>query len=124
MCLQCGIQIFFRGQEGIKKLYRLIRSENVEPAHLEDDNDSFAVFNRLQHLKQQKAWLEEKQTGFSFDRDRQRVIEIVDVEIARLRSKLEEERRQLTGQCTYTSVVGSAVLKQKVGPIGVRVRRS
>jgi len=32
MCLECGIQIFFRGQSGIQRLYELIRAEEAVAA--------------------------------------------------------------------------------------------
>ncbi len=54
MCLECGIQIFFRGQ-----------------------------------ARQRKAF-EDEQRIFNFDLDRQKVIDALDNEIARVRQTLEE----------------------------------
>ena len=90
MCLECGIQIFFRGQEGIKRLHKMIQSEEAVAAEFSGPARAISLYNRLQGLKRQKAALREKR-GF-FDRDRDKVIEALDAEIERVRSKLEKEK--------------------------------
>src|SRR2546421_9597487 len=83
MCLECGIQIFFRGQEGIKRLHKMIQSEEAVAAEFNGPARAISLYNRLQGLKRQKAALMEKR-GF-FDRDRDKVIEALDAEIERVR---------------------------------------
>ena len=91
MCLECGIQIFFRGQEGIKRLYKMIKSEEAVAAEFNGPARAISVYNRLQGLKRQKKALEKKQRFFSWDRDRDKVIEALDADIERVRSELEKE---------------------------------
>jgi hypothetical protein len=91
MCLDCGIQIFFRGQEGIKRLYQMIRSEEAVAAEFNGPARAVSLFNRLQGLKRQRESFEDKQGIIFRDSDRDRVIEAVDAEIERLRAELERE---------------------------------
>jgi hypothetical protein len=90
MCLDCGIQIFFRGQTGIRRLYEMIRSEEAVAAEFDYPARAISIYNHLQHLKRQKKAFEEEQGIFTFDLDRQRVIDALDDEIARVREVLEE----------------------------------
>jgi hypothetical protein len=89
MCLECGLQIFFRGQVGIQRLHQMIRSEEAVAAEFNGPARALSLFNHLQHLKRQRKGLEDQQGLFSFDRDRQRVIEALDGEIERVRTELE-----------------------------------
>lgn len=90
-CLDCGIQIFFRGQTGIKRLWDMIWSEEAVAAEFNGPARAIYLFNRLQALKRQRERLEDKQ-GFIFrDSDRDRVIEALDAEIERIRKELEKE---------------------------------
>ena len=90
MCLDCGIQIFFRGQAGIRRLHEMIRSEEAVAAEFDYPARAISIFNHLQHLKRQKKAFEEEQGIFNFDSDRQKVIDALDNEIARIREALEE----------------------------------
>ncbi len=91
MCLECGIQIFFRGQEGIKRLWTMIRSEQAVAAEFDGPARAISLYNRLQGLKRQKKSLEDKQGMVFRDPDRDRVIEALDAEIERVQSELEKE---------------------------------
>ena len=89
MCLDCGIQIFFRGQEGIRRLRRMIRSEEAVAAEFNGPARAISLFNRLQGLKRQRL---DDQQGLVFrDPDRDRVIESLDAEIEHVREELEKE---------------------------------
>lgn len=90
MCLDCGIQIFFRGQAGIKRLYERIRSEAAVAAEFDYPARAISIYNHLQHLKRQKKAFEGEQGIFTFDSDRQKVIDALDEEIARVREALDE----------------------------------
>ena len=91
MCLECGLQIFFRGQEGIKRLCRMIRSEEAVAAEFNGPARAIFMFNRLQGLKRQRQRLEDQQGLVFRDPDRDRVIESLDAEIEHLRGELEKE---------------------------------
>jgi hypothetical protein len=91
MCLECGIQIFFRGQAGIKRLYEMIRSEEAVAAEFDGPARAISLYHRLQYLKRQKQHLEDKQGIFFRDPVRDKVIKSLDVEIELVRSELEQE---------------------------------
>lgn len=92
-CLECGIQIFFRGQAGITRLHKLIRSEEAVAAEFDGPARAISLFNRLQGLKRQRDSLEKKQGFFSWDEDRQNVIKALDREIDAVSSELERETK-------------------------------
>jgi hypothetical protein len=91
MCLECGIQIFFRGQDGIKRLWKMIRSEEAVAAEFSGPARAISLYNRLQGLQRQKDRLEDKQGIIFRDADRDKVIEALDAEIERVRLELAKE---------------------------------
>src|SRR5437867_3085991 len=48
MCLECGIQIFFRGQAGIQRLWQVIQSEEAVAAEFNGPARALSLYNRLQ----------------------------------------------------------------------------
>jgi len=98
MCLECGIQIFFRGQVGIKRLYKMIQSEEAVAAEFNGHARAICLYNRLQGLKRQKKTLEDKQGFFSWDDDCDKVIAALDAEIRRVRSDLEKAKKDAEKQ--------------------------
>jgi hypothetical protein len=92
MCLECGIQIFFRGQAGIERLRQMIRFEEAVAAEFNGPARAVSLYNRLQGLKRQKVALEAQQGVIFRDDDRDKVIEAVEAEIARVRAELEKEK--------------------------------
>ena len=94
MCLECGIQIFFRGLAGIARLLEMIQSEEAVVLEFSGPARAISLYNRLQHLKRQKVALEKKQGFFNYDLDRNNVIDALDVEIGRVRTELEEAREK------------------------------
>jgi hypothetical protein len=92
-CLDCGIQIFFRGQEGIARLYKMIKSEEAVVLEFSAPARALFLYNRLQGLKRQKKHLEDKQGLFHHDRDRDEVIEALGEEIKRVRTELQEAKK-------------------------------
>jgi hypothetical protein len=91
MCLECGIQIFFRGQAGIERLYETIRSEAAVAAEFNGPARAIFLYKHLQGLKRQRQSLEDKQDIIFRDWDRDKAIKSLDIEIDRLRSELERE---------------------------------
>jgi hypothetical protein len=91
MCLECGIQIFFRGQEGIKRLHQMIRTEEAVAAEFNGPARAIFLYNRLQDLKRQRNGLEDQQGIIFRDSDRDRVIAALEAEIGRVQTELEKE---------------------------------
>src|SRR5712692_9249028 len=89
-CLECGIQLFFRGQAGIARLHEMIQAEEAVVLEFSAPARAISLYNRLQHLKRQREALEKKQGLIFRDADRDKVIEALDKEIERVRTELEE----------------------------------
>jgi len=92
MCLECGIQIFFRGQAGIRRLHEMIRAEEAVAEEFSGPVRAISLFNRLQGLKRQRKVLKDKQGFFTFDEDRESVIEALDAHIKRLQKELQRAK--------------------------------
>jgi hypothetical protein len=88
VCIDCGIQIFFRGKTGISRLNKIVENELLIAG--KDSNSSLAtiLFNRIQHLKRQKTDLEVKQGLIIRDPDLRNAIRAVDIEIERVQREL------------------------------------
>jgi len=93
MCLECGIQIFFRGQAGIDRLHKMIRWEEAVVVEFSGPARAISLYNRLQHLKRPKKALQDKQGFIFWDKDRDRVIEALDAEMERVRTALKEAKK-------------------------------
>ena len=89
-CLECGIQIFFRGQEGIARLYDIIKSEEAVVLEFSGPARAISLYSRLQHLKRQKEALEKKHGRIFRNSDVVQVIEALDVEMQRVRDELKD----------------------------------
>ncbi len=92
VCDVCGIQLFFRGHAGIKRLSQML--ESAPPALSGESKADLAarLFDRLQTLKNQRVALRDKQRFFFQDPDLQNAISVVEVEIV----QLQEELKKLT----------------------------
>ena len=95
MCLECGIQIFFRGLVGIARLQEMIQSEEAVVLEFSGPARAISLYRRLQHLKRQKDTLEEKQGIVFRDSDRDQVIDALEAEIKRLRKELKEAKEEV-----------------------------
>ena len=89
-CLECGIQIFFRGQVGIARLHELIRAEEAVVLEFSSPARAISLYSRLQHLKRQKEALEKKHGRIFRNSDVVQVIEALDVEMQRIRDELKD----------------------------------
>src|SRR5438128_4418291 len=94
MCLECGIQIFFRGLAGIARLHEMIQSEEAVVLEFSGPARAISLYRRLQHLKRQKGALEEKQGIVFRDSDRDQVIEALEAEMERVRKELKEAKEE------------------------------
>ena len=97
-CLECGIQIFFRGQTGIKRLQKIIATEQAVAAEFSGPQRAILLFNELQGLKRQKEALDDEQGIFSYDSDREKVIEALEAEIKCIRSELKKAKNHTEKQ--------------------------
>ena len=95
MCLECGIQIFFRGQPGIERLYKMIQSEEAVVLEFSGPARAISLYSRLQHLKRQKDALEKKQGLVFRDSDRDQVIEALEAEIKHVRKELQDAKEEV-----------------------------
>jgi hypothetical protein len=93
MCLDCGIQIFFRGQAGIERLRKLVESDEAVAAEFTAPARAVSLYNRLQELKRKRRVLEGQQGLFFRDKDRDHLIAALDSEIEHVRESLEKEAK-------------------------------
>jgi predicted RNA-binding Zn-ribbon protein involved in translation (DUF1610 family) len=91
VCDSCGVQLFFRGKNGITRLRRLLEAHDrlvggptpiVTPA--------IFVFDRLEQLRVQKTELLRRRPLIFTDDDLEHTIEAVEREMARLQSVLAQ----------------------------------
>ena len=61
VCMDCGIQIFFRGKAGIARLLEDPGRRNISCRECSGANIPSVLFNRIQYLKRRKSELEAKQ---------------------------------------------------------------
>src|SRR5205807_2351124 len=84
-CLECGIQIFFRGQTGVLRLAKLVDDEKRVAIEFSGHVRAISLYNRLQGLKRQKQRLEDQQWPLLPNKDLDKVIEALNEEIKRVR---------------------------------------
>jgi hypothetical protein len=90
VCESCGIQIFYRGKLGIRRLHKIVHSQTLITANGSDADLAVILYNRIQQLREQKSQLHVKQ-GFIFpDPDLQNAISAVDNEIERVQGELDK----------------------------------
>ena len=90
VCMDCGIQIFFRGKVGIARLQAILEDEMLVTGAWSGTNTPELLFNRIQQLKQRKSELERKQRLLFPDPDLENAIRAVDKEIERVQGELEK----------------------------------
>ena len=88
VCMDCGIQIFFRGKVGIARLQKILDDEMLVTGVWSGTNTPELLFNRIRHLKQRKSELERKQRLIFPDPDLENAIRAVDKEIERVQGEL------------------------------------
>ena len=93
VCNDCGIQLFFRGRVGIKRLQIMLQS--VDPV-LEDYSATTAVvalYNRLEELRKQRDELEAKQGIIFRNQTLDDAIATLGGEIQRIESTIRKARK-------------------------------
>jgi predicted RNA-binding Zn-ribbon protein involved in translation (DUF1610 family) len=88
-CDACGIQLFFRGRNGIERLKAIL----VSGVQTSGDTRAAVLFYRVEQLKQQKSKLEDRRRLLSRNQDLENAITALDGEIEIIRSELAEESK-------------------------------
>jgi hypothetical protein len=91
VCNACGVQIFFRGKNGISRLRELLETHD----RLLGDSaaiatPAIAVFNRLEQLRAHKSELQQRRPLLFADDDLEHTIAAVDLDISRLQTALAQ----------------------------------
>jgi DNA-directed RNA polymerase subunit RPC12/RpoP len=94
-CNSCGIQIFFRGKAGIRRLQKLLTVQEPILEEFRDSSVAVALYNRLAQLKEQREMLVQKQGIIFRDKDLDSAIAAVDREIKQTQSQLEKAGKTL-----------------------------
>jgi hypothetical protein len=87
-CLDCGIQTFFRGKAGIKRLREIVGSRSLVVGNGSGTGLSAVLFNRIQQLRAGKKELEGKQGLIFQDADLVNAIRAFDNEIQGVQDEL------------------------------------
>jgi hypothetical protein len=98
ICLSCGIQTFFRGQIGIRRLTELVESNILITGDGSKTELAVILFNRIQQLRTQKKQLEANQPLMAHDRDLENALRAVDNEIQDVQGELNKLARRNGGR--------------------------
>lgn len=88
-CLQCGIQIFFRGKIGIRRLTGILESDKLTIRNRLEAVPAVILFNRIAQMRSQKEELEAKQGLIMRDPDLDNAIRVIEFEIKGVQRELE-----------------------------------
>jgi hypothetical protein len=90
VCNTCGVQIFFRGKNGISRLRKLLEEhDRIVGGPTAIATPAIALFNRVEQLRAQKSELKQRRPLIFPDEALEHTISAVDLEIARLQVALE-----------------------------------
>jgi hypothetical protein len=92
--MPCGIQIFFRGKTGIRRLAEILRSEKLAFGNSLETIPAIILFNQIVQMRSQKKELEAKQGLIVRDPDLMNAIRVVDNEIERAQIELAKLGRK------------------------------
>jgi predicted RNA-binding Zn-ribbon protein involved in translation (DUF1610 family) len=84
-CDPCGLQLFFRGKNGIQRLKKLLDSGVL----ISGRSRATVLYNQLQQLKEQKNQLENRQGLIFRDKDLDEAIHAMEPEIEAVRLELQ-----------------------------------
>jgi DNA-directed RNA polymerase subunit RPC12/RpoP len=100
ICLDCGIQTFFRGKAAIKRLTEIVTSKVLIAGNGSKTELAVLLFNRIQQLRAQKKQLAEKQGLIFPDLDLENALQAFENEIKRVQGELAElaERKTRRGK--------------------------
>ena len=98
ICNSCGIQVFFRGKTGIKRLREILEAKILIVSKESETDRALVLYNHIQQLRGRKKILEEKQGLIFCDEALGITIRAVDKEIERVQGELEKLARDPSGQ--------------------------
>jgi DNA-directed RNA polymerase subunit RPC12/RpoP len=98
VCNSCGIQVFFRGKTGIRRLREIIEAKILIVGKESETDRALVLYNHIQQLRGRKKILEEKQGLIFRDEALDITIRAVDKEIERVQGELEKLAGDPTGQ--------------------------
>ena len=98
VCNFCGIQIFFRGKAGIRRLQQLLKSKRPMRDEIPAATIALSLYNRLEDLKRQREGLEQKQGIIFRDSNLDQAIGAIDGEIHTTELELKRARKQAEGK--------------------------
>jgi hypothetical protein len=90
VCNSCGVQVFFRGKTGIRRLRELLEARRLIVGPESETDRALVLFNHIQQLRGRKKILEEKQGIFFRDEALEATIRAVDKEIQGVQLELEK----------------------------------
>ena len=98
VCQTCGIQLFVRGKEGIRRLRKIFHAQMLIVGNESQADTAVILYNRIQQLREQKGQLEVKQGLIFRDEDLAHAIGTVDNEIERVQGELEKLSRKTNAE--------------------------
>ena len=93
VCNDCGIQLFFRGKVGIKRLQIMLQAAEPIPDEYLGTTIVVALYNRLETLKKQKDDLEAKKGIIFRNQTLDDAIAAIDGEIKGVESAIRKARK-------------------------------
>jgi predicted RNA-binding Zn-ribbon protein involved in translation (DUF1610 family) len=90
ICDDCGIQLFFRGKKGIRRLREILDSDVLITGNESKVDQAVLLFNRIQQLSVQRKRLKAKRGLILSNPDLENAILAVDNEVERLQGELEK----------------------------------
>ena len=89
-CLNCGVQNFYRGKKGIRRLREILDSQLLISASESSVDTVVLLYNQIQLLRAQRKGLAAKKLFYLSDPDLENAILAVDNEIERMQGDLEK----------------------------------
>ena len=93
VCNDCGIQLFFRGKVGIKRLQIMLESVEPVPEDFSSGTVVVSLYNRVEELRKQRETLEEKQGIIFRNQTLDDAIATLDGEIKGMESAIRKARK-------------------------------
>ena len=87
-CLGCGVQNFYRGQEGIRRLLEILDSHLFMTANESSVDTVVLLYNHIQLLRAQRKGLATKKVFYFSDPDLENAILAVDNQIEQMQGDL------------------------------------
>jgi len=93
VCNDCGIQLFFRGRAGIKRLHTLLQSVKRVSEDFTSGTAVVTLYNRLEELRKQRDELDTKQGIIFRNETLDDAIGALDGEIKQIEAAIRKARK-------------------------------